>query len=49
MTLKVLPTSCYCYNSEEQKHKIPESKNEAKQNCYEIPCAKSLIKCLENI
>ena len=31
MTLKVLPTSCSCYNSGE-KPKIPDSENETKQN-----------------
>ena len=32
-----------------KKHKISESKNEAKQNWYEFPCAGATIKCLEGI
>ena len=48
VTLKILSTSCFRYNSEEKKHKIPESENKAKQNWYEFSCASCLTKCLEN-
>ena len=45
VTLKVLPTSCFCYNPED---KIRVFENEAKQNWYEFPCTSSLTKCLED-
>ena len=47
--LKVLLTSCFCYNSKEKKNKISESKNKIKQSRYEFPCASSLTKCLKDL
>ena len=32
VTLQILPISCFRYNSEEKKHKNPESESEAKKN-----------------
>ena len=53
MTLKSLPTTCFPYNPEENSRKLRKMKeieeNEAKQYSYEVPCASSIIKCLENI
>ena len=49
VTLKALLTSCLLFRLRGKKHKISESKNEAKQNWYEFPCAGAIIKCLEGI
>ena len=32
MTLKVIPTIIFCFNLVEKKQKIPDYKNDAKQN-----------------
>ena len=46
VTLKVLPTSCISYNSEEKSKKFPNSKMKLK---YDFPCANSIIKCIEDL
>ena len=48
LTLKALPKSCFCYNSEEKNHKFLDPKNEAKQNYQKFLCASAIIKCLED-
>ena len=48
VTLKVLPTSCSRYNSEEKSIKFPNPKMKL-QKTYEFPCASSIIRYLEHI
>ena len=47
MTLNVLLTICFRYNSEEKS--TQNSENEARQNWYEFAWASLTIKCLEEI
>ena len=46
VTLKVLPTSCFRYNSDSDSDS--DSKKKAKQKRYEFPSASSIVKCLED-
>ena len=48
LALKVLPTTCFRYNSKEISSKFPIRKWSFKQNRYEFPSANFMIKCLED-
>ena len=48
VTLKVLPTSYFRYNSEEKSTKSPNPKMKPNKIDLEFPCASSLTKFLED-
>ena len=48
LALKVLPTTCFRYNSKEISSKFRIRKWSFKQNRYEFPSANFMIKCLED-